>query len=161
MNMKEIENPFLVYGYVNPDYFCDRKEETERLISSLRNGRIVTLMSPRRMGKTGLIKNVFYHIQQENPDMACFYIDIFSTSCLSDFVQLLAQAIMGQLDSFSQKAFSSFATFLRSCRLVFTSDPLDGSPKASIEFQPSQARNTLKEVFDYLEKSGRECSGGA
>ena len=155
--MKEIENPFLVYGYVNPDYFCDRKEETERLISALRNGRIVTLMSPRRMGKTGLIKNAFYHIQQENPETACFYIDLFSTNCLSDFVQLLAQSIMGQLDSFSQKAFSTFAAFLKSCRLVFSSDPLDGSPKASIEFQPSQAQNTLKEVFDYLKESGKEC----
>ena len=58
--MSDIANPFLVYGYVSPKYFCDRQEDTQKLISALQNGRNVTLMSPRRMGKTGLIKNVFY-----------------------------------------------------------------------------------------------------
>ena len=55
----KLYNPFVVYGYVSPEYFCDRKEETESLISALRNGRNITLMSPRRMGKTGLIHNAF------------------------------------------------------------------------------------------------------
>ena len=55
--MNRITIPFLVYGYAGPDYFCDRKEDTQKLISALRNGRNITLMSPRRMGKTGLIKN--------------------------------------------------------------------------------------------------------
>lgn len=44
--MSKINNPFLIYAYAGPDYFCDRAEETEQLISALRNGRNVTLMSP-------------------------------------------------------------------------------------------------------------------
>ena len=51
--MSDVNNPFLIYAYAGPKYFCDRIEETEHLISALRNGRNVTLMSPRRMGKTG------------------------------------------------------------------------------------------------------------
>ena len=51
--MKELENPFVVYGYVSPTYFCDREQETCDLITALSNGRNVTLMSPRRMGTTG------------------------------------------------------------------------------------------------------------
>lgn len=38
-------NPFLLSGYVSPEYFCDRVEETQKLISALRNGRNVTLIS--------------------------------------------------------------------------------------------------------------------
>ena len=49
-------NPFVFQGYEGPDYFCDRQEETQTLLSHLKNGRNVTLVSPRRMGKTGLIK---------------------------------------------------------------------------------------------------------
>ena len=49
------KNPFLLYGYDGPEYFCDRESETKRIISALRNGRNITLLSPRRMGKTGLI----------------------------------------------------------------------------------------------------------
>lgn len=58
--MKNIPtNPFLITGYQGPDYFCDREKETASLMSALKNGRNITLISPRRMGKTGLIKNVF------------------------------------------------------------------------------------------------------
>ena len=39
---KKLQNPFVYQGYKGPDYFCDRLEETEKLISSLRNGRNVT-----------------------------------------------------------------------------------------------------------------------
>lgn len=70
--MNKIENPFIVYGYAGPDYFCDRKEDTDKLISALRNGRHVTLMSPRRMGKTGLIKNAFHFIHRQEPKAALF-----------------------------------------------------------------------------------------
>lgn len=62
--MSDVNNPFLIYAYAGPKYFCDRIEETEHLISALRNGRNVTLMSPRRMGKTGLIQNVFHQIRR-------------------------------------------------------------------------------------------------
>jgi hypothetical protein len=33
-----IENPFLLYGYEGPEYFCDREEETQQLMESMRNG---------------------------------------------------------------------------------------------------------------------------
>lgn len=31
------KNPFLVYGYESPEYFCDRVEETAGIISALQN----------------------------------------------------------------------------------------------------------------------------
>ena len=43
-------NPFLVYGYNSPEYFCDREKETDKMISALLNERNLTLISPRRMG---------------------------------------------------------------------------------------------------------------
>lgn len=155
--MSKIENPFIVYGYAGPDYFCDREEDTRKLISALRNGRHVTLMSPRRMGKTGLIKNAFHYIRQEQPETACFYMDIFSTTNLNDFIVLFGQTVIGKLDSFSQKALTSLMGFFKSCRLIFSPDPLNGVPQATLDFQPSQAQATLKEIFHYLEHSGKEC----
>lgn len=155
--MNKITNPFLVYGYAGPDYFCDRKEDTERLISALKNGRNITLMSPRRMGKTGLIKNAFHYIRLQEPETACFYMDIFSTTCLNDFIILFGQTVIGKLDTVPQKALASLSGFFKSCRLVFSADPLNGTPQATLDFQPSQAQATLKEIFDYLEHSGREC----
>ena len=91
--MKKLSNPFLVYGYESPEYFCDREAETTQLISDLRNGWNITLFSPRRMGKTGLIKNAFYRLQYEAKDTVCVYVDIFGTNDLSDFVQAFGTAL--------------------------------------------------------------------
>jgi AAA+ ATPase superfamily predicted ATPase len=53
-------NPFLIAGYISPEYFCDREKETQKILSAIDNRRNITLLSLRRIGKTGLIKNVFY-----------------------------------------------------------------------------------------------------
>ncbi len=51
------------YGYNSPEYFCDQKKETEKIISVLYNERNLILIAPRRMEKTGLIKNVFHRMK--------------------------------------------------------------------------------------------------
>ena len=50
-------NPFVVGRYVSDKYFCDREGETSFLIKQIENGRNVALISPRRLGKTGLIQH--------------------------------------------------------------------------------------------------------
>jgi hypothetical protein len=54
-----ITNPFVTSGYVSPHYFFDRVEETSLLTSALTNGNHVALISPRRLGETGLIYHCF------------------------------------------------------------------------------------------------------
>jgi len=74
--IEKSKNPFLVAGYGGPEYFCDREKETEKIISALRNNRNISLISPRRFGKTGLIHHVFYRLRNEKEEMFCFYFDI-------------------------------------------------------------------------------------
>ena len=40
--MKGLNNPFLVYGYDSPMYFCDREKETQDLLEALENEYIYT-----------------------------------------------------------------------------------------------------------------------
>jgi AAA+ ATPase superfamily predicted ATPase len=154
--MRELGNPFVVYGYVSPTYFCDREQETNDLLSALSNGRNVTLMSPRRMGKTGLICNVFHQLQQRE-DVACFYIDIFSTKSLASFVKVFASAIVGKLDTPIQRAEGFIQRFFQGIRLSFSTDMLTGNPQVNLDFQPEQTESTLEQVFAYLVQSKREC----
>ena len=154
--MSELNNPFLLHGYVDPIYFCDRVQETKDLISALKNGRNVTLMSPRRMGKTGLIFNVFHQLQAEQ-DVACFYIDIFSTKSLESFVKTLASAVVGKLDTPLQRAEGFVQRFFQGLRLTFTTDIFTGNPQVELDFQPEQAETTLEQIFAYLVQSKKEC----
>lgn len=150
-------NPFLISGYYSPEFFCDREQETRTILDALHNGRNVTLTAPRRMGKTGLIRHVFYRLKELQPDIATFYLDIYSTQSLGDFVRLFAGTVLGQLDSAPQKALSRISRFVRSCRPVFTFDELTGAPKVTIDVAPAEEENTLKEIFEYLGSSEKRC----
>lgn len=150
-------NPFLVTGYHSPEYFCDRRQETETMIQALYNGRNVTLIAPRRMGKTGLVKNVFYKLHEQEPDIVTFYMDIYSTQSLGDFIRLFASTVLGRLDSVPQKALGRVGKFIKSCRPVFTFDELTGQPKVTIDIVPSSEEATLREIFDYLRSSEKRC----
>lgn len=150
-------NPFLISGYYSPEFFCDREQETGTILDALYNGRNVTLIAPRRMGKTGLIRHAFYRLKEQQPDIVTFYMDIYSTQSLGDFVRLFASTVLGQLDSAPQKALNRIARFVRSCRPVFTFDEWTGTLKVTIDVSPAEEENTLKEVFEYLGSSEKRC----
>lgn len=150
-------NPFLIAGYHSPEFFCDRETETAAILNALHNGRNVTLIAPRRMGKTGLIRHAFYRLKEQEPDIATLYMDIYSTQSMGDFVRLFANTVLGKLDTAPQKALSRIGQFIRSCRPVFTFDELTGVPKVTIDVAPQEEESTLKEIFDYLGSSEKRC----
>ncbi len=150
-------NPFLIAGYHSPEFFCDRKAESSTILEALYNGRNITLIAPRRMGKTGLIHHVFYQLKEQKSDVVTLYMDIYSTQSLGDFVRLFANTVLGQLDSVPQKALNRIGQFIRSCRPVFTFDEITGTPKVTVEVSPTEEESTLKEIFDYLGSSEKRC----
>ena len=103
-------NPFVTSGYRGPEYFCDRVAETGKIVSALTNERNVTLMAPRRYGKTGLVHNVFNSLPS---DYATVYIDIYATSNLQDFTQMFANAVLGALDSVADKSLAAVGKFFK------------------------------------------------
>ncbi len=144
MKLQEMhpKNPFLVYGYAGPRFFCDREVETQKILSALNNERNMTLIAPRRMGKTGLIKNVFHALQEQSPEVACFYMDIFATRDLSAFVRLLAKTVLGQLDSLSESVLHKLTSFFRFCRPVISTDELTGIPSVTLDFVSNKSEQT-------------------
>lgn len=150
-------NPFLIAGYHSPEFFCDRKAESSTILEALYNGRNITLIAPRRMGKTGLIHHVFYQLKEQKSDVVTLYMDIYSTQSLGDFVRLFANTVLGQLDSVPQKALNRIGQFIRSCRPVFTFDEITGTPKVTVDVSPTEEESTLKEIFDYLGSSEKRC----
>ena len=148
-------NPFLLTGYVSPDYFCDREEETKRLISALLNGRNVTLISPRRMGKTGLIRHAF-HNMNIGKQAKCYYVDLYKTDSLSSLVEQLANAVLGSLDTTEDKIIRQVTTFFKSLRPLFSFDSLSGVPTFTVDVKPELAEYSLTEIFSYMEQSGQQ-----
>lgn len=142
-------NPFLIEGYYSPDYFCDREEETANLISAVANDRNVALIAPRRMGKSGLVRNVFHRLGQGH-EYRTAYIDIFGTQNLAEFVKVFATGVFSSFETTAEKVSSAASMFLKGFRPTWTVDAF-GSHKFSFDVSPQMAEATLAGIFDYLE----------
>ena len=77
--MAKVKNPFIVTGKIEPEYFCDRVNESARLIKSITNGNNLVVISPRRMGKTGLIQFCY-----DKPEIANEYYTFFIDKSVFD-----------------------------------------------------------------------------
>ena len=153
---KKLVNPFIYQGYENPEYFCDREAETATLLSHLKNGRNVTLISPRRIGKTGLIKNTFFYLQEEERNAVCLYLDIFATKNLHDFVEQLGVIVINDIVRKNASFIEKTIAFFSALRPVLSMDPLTGEPSVSITVEPTQEEITMRSIFNYLNESGKE-----
>ena len=113
----------------------------------------MTLISPRRYGKTGLIFRTFDDLREKN--FICIYADIFSAQNLDDFIKILSEAVVSNLasDSLIKKFFNA----LKNARPLLSYDPISGSPQVTLSFlTDSQKQPTLKSIFDFLEKQGKQ-----
>lgn len=147
-----LDNPFILEPYRSKELFCDREKETEEILRHITNGRNITLISPRRLGKTGLIFRVFEEIRAKALPFETIYVDISDTLSLEDFIMAISEAIALRLKK--QQKISAFFRSLKNVRPMLGWDPLSGSPQVSFSFSDDkQKQNTLKDVLDYLENA--------
>ena len=152
-----MNNPFIITGSIPEKYFCDRREESKKIIRTLSNGGNLCLISPRRMGKSKLIR--FCYDKPECADSYyTFYIDILHTSSMREFAYVFGLKVFETLQGKSRKMFTAFVQGLRSVNAKFGFDPLNGTPTFSLELGDiSRPEFTLTEIFDCLEKADKPC----
>lgn len=156
MKQLALNNPFVVGRYVGDEYFCDRAAETDFLIKQMENGRNVAIVSPRRMGKTGLIRHCFG--QERMAGWNTFFIDIYATTSLDEFVYLLGKSIYEQLKSRGRALVERFFSIISSLRMGFKFDASSGEPVLDIGLGDIHVpQTTLDEIFRYLETSEKPC----
>lgn len=150
--MKKPTNPFLISGYQGNAYFCNRKPETKELISAIENGRNLTLLSLRRMGKTGLIRHSFQQLDAKKYNV--LYVDLLHTTDQPSFVRAFAKAAINQLSiGVLKTSIQKIAMLFNSVRPTFTVDPISGMPSVEINIQrKNESEKTLEEIFSLLEK---------
>lgn len=150
-------NPFIVSGKILPEYFCDRKSEAAFLTKSIVNGNNLVLISPRRMGKTGLIKYCFENCGLAE-DYNTFFIDILQTSSLREFTYILGREIFNALRPRGIKMVETFMTMLHSLSGKFGFDTMTGTPTFNIQLGDIVAPEyTLEEIFAYISSSEKRC----
>lgn len=157
MSEFSVANPFVVGRYVSEHYFCDRENETSFLTKQLVNGRDVALISPRRMGKTGLIQHCLNQTDfKEN--FHTFFVDIYATTSLEEFVFLLGKEIYEELKPKKTVWKENFYQIISSLRMGFKLNAISGEPVFDIGIgEITSPQTTLEEIFTYLENADKPC----
>jgi len=142
-------NPFLLKGYKSKELFCNREVELKRLCENVENGIDTTLVSPRRMGKTGLILHLFEHYKK-NKSIQCLYVDINFATSQADFNKLLSEAI---LKKFPEKTTIGklFMNLLKGFRPIIRFDAISGEPQVEISYNAeAEKTQTLQGILNFL-----------
>lgn len=149
-------NPFVLNGYIDDNFFCDREKETALLREYMENGINVTLISPRRIGKTGLVEHLF-HQKDISGNYYCFLVDIYATKTFEELVQQLGRTIVRTLMSRGERAVKAFVEYVKSLRPTMSFDSA-GNPSWSLAAgAPLSPEQSLEEIFSYFDKADKPC----
>lgn len=152
-----MENPFYITGIIPEPYFCDREKETLWMVRTLENKAHILLTSPRRMGKTQLIRHVF---EQPSIKDNCytFYTDIYPTTSLHELVLFLSKEIYSVLVPKGKTVLDKFLAGLHSLAGCFGYDPVSNTPTFNVKLGDIHSPElTLEEIFQYLEQADKPC----
>ena len=149
-------NPFVTNGYAGPEYFCDRIQETEDISKWLQNGNNIALISPRRYGKTDLIRHCFEQ-KEIKTRYYTFIIDIYSTKSLSEMVNKMGRTILDVLKPKGKRHWEAFLNIVHSLQAGITYDAM-GQPSWNMSVGDIvNPNNTLDEIFHYLRQADKHC----
>jgi Ni2+-binding GTPase involved in maturation of urease and hydrogenase len=142
-------NPFELFTYQGPKYFCDRENETQELLDSFQKRRNIVLSSKRRLGKTTLIHH-WHQLLDAKKKTQCFYLDILNTNSDSDFINKLISEIITKLREKETPASKLFIA-LQNLRPKMGFDPHTGLPNLSIKIKsPDDVQQSISSIFNVL-----------
>jgi uncharacterized protein len=132
----EVVNPFITSGYLSPEYFCNRFDETDRINGCITSGRNLTLIALRRMGKTGLLKHVKHNLEHSGRPFAVVYVDLLPTMNGNEMLNSIASALY-RIRKNEKNFLEKMLGFMASLRPRLTMDSLTGEPSIELKVESS------------------------
>jgi hypothetical protein len=104
--------PFVYGELAEKDNFIDRIEDRKQLKTFLSNGISVMLISPRRWGKSSLVRQAMGELLSEEKRIRVCYVDAFSVTSASEFLNAFASAVIEGTSSTIEKRFEDIKRFI-------------------------------------------------
>ena len=142
-----MENPFKFGTVVNNEHFTDRTNEQQEVRRVLKSSNHLILISPRRFGKTSLVKKIT--IELNRPVIS---LDLQLITSVNDFAaQLLKQVL-------KINKFEKIKHLISSFHIAPTIELNPLSNNVEISFRPiaKASFTVLEDVFNLIEKIGEK-----
>jgi hypothetical protein len=100
------------------------------------------------MGKTGLIKHVFYNLK-DRKNLKLIYVDLLKTENLSDLVKAFAEVLVKNEGQNFMKKLSALISGIRG-KIAF--NEITGAPEVTFDYSPGvrETENSISKLFDFL-----------
>lgn len=144
-----MKEPFSFGKAVSGEYFTDRKSETAKLVNNFRYGINTIIISPRRYGKTSLVKKAISECRDSN--IKIIFLDIFASRNPDEFCRIFADAVIKQTSSKLEEWAEIARDFLSHLAPKFniSTDPMN---EISISFGVKPKESDMDSILDLPEK---------
>lgn len=149
-----MESPFQFGKVVEGDYFTNRKEDLKQLMSNFNNGINTILLSPRRWGKTSLIKKALANYTNNKKVKVCL-IDLFSVRTEEEFFSLFAREIIKSTSTKVEEWIAVTKDFLSRVapQISIGTDPINDF---NIKFNLSKDSKNASDILNLPEKIAKK-----
>ena len=146
-----MESPFQYGTRVDKECFVNRVEERKQLKELLDSGINVMLISPRRWGKSSLIKVAMDELMQEDKRVRVCFIDAFSIKTEAEFYRTFAREVISCTASTLEKRLDDVKNFLKgiSPSITLKSDATDS---LSFDLKFDLQESDVMEILELPEK---------
>ncbi len=119
-----MENPFVFGSATMGEWFTDRETDVKRLSANFTHGVNTILISPRRWGKTSLVRKVSEDVRA--PNLKIVNLDVFACRNAEEFYALFATELIKQTASRWEEWVENAKRFLSGLvpRISFGVDPM-------------------------------------
>lgn len=149
-----MKKPF-VYGELAEDEnFIDRIEDRRQLKTFLKNGVNVTIISPRRWGKSSLVKATMKEIESECSDTVTCFIDAFRLNSETEFYDAFASAVVNSVASSFDKGMEMVCNYLKNFSARFK---VKGSfIEVEVDLKQNESPRNVEELLNLPQKIAQE-----
>lgn len=139
-----MDNPFIIGKAAEGEYFINRMEDRKRLNANLTHGINTIIISPRRWGKTSLVKKVLNEIDDDR--FLTVFIDVFRCKSEYEFYRNFATCVIKQTSTKIDEWIETAKLFLSSItpKFSFGTDPLNDF---SLSFEWNERNDSEEEIL--------------
>lgn len=144
-------NPFSFGILAEKDNFIDRVEDRRLLKSYLTSNINIILMSPRRIGKSSLVKQCTQEILNERNDVKVCHLDVFPIKSVNQFYKKFSEAVIKGTSSSWEQWIIDTKEFIKTIvpKISLGTDPLN---EFSLSFDFSNDDHYKTDLLELPEK---------
>lgn len=142
--------PFKYGKIIDDDFFVNRTEEINYIKKNIESKINLTLISPRRWGKSSLVSKIARDISKENKEIRFCFIDLFNTRSEQEFYDYFATEVL-------KASFSKWEERIENAKMFFKqilpkfSFGIDPNEQFSVSFDWESITKNPQEILDLPE----------